>query len=140
MDDQCLTCCSGLFNSPLREWPEYFALIIAAVEVAPIWKNSYYVESHGIPDNGDHLLFALNSDTWSLGNFFPRSEPNRFMVGTIIESQLVQGYNVMPGSLFLDLEHPEQRRRQFNASQFLSVSQKRQYPAKMTSYQPKSVD
>jgi hypothetical protein len=43
-----------LFTSPLREWSEYFVLVIVAVEFAPTWKNTYYVQSRGIPDDGDH--------------------------------------------------------------------------------------
>jgi hypothetical protein len=58
----CALGSTSLFTSPLREWLEYFALIIAAAEFAPTWKNAYYVESSGIPDDDDHLFCALNRD------------------------------------------------------------------------------
>jgi hypothetical protein len=49
------------------------------------------------------------------------------MVGNRRDPGLIQGYNVVPGSLFLYLyfEHPQQRRRQFNTLHlhFLSARQ-----------------
>jgi hypothetical protein len=59
-----------------REWLEYFSLVIAAVEFTLTWKNAYQAESAGTPDDGDHQLCALNSHTWSLGNFFTKWKPN----------------------------------------------------------------
>jgi hypothetical protein len=64
------------------------------------------VEPCGIQDDGDHQFVALNRDACPLGNSFIRSKPNRTVFGTTITTRLIQGYNVMPGSLFLDLKHP----------------------------------
>jgi hypothetical protein len=105
MDDQCFTCLSGLFTSTLRERPEYFTLVIA-VEFAPTWKKAHYVEPRGIPDNGDHNFFALNSDTWPLGN---------------CDSSKVTMSCQAP---FLYLERPQSRRRQFDRLHFASVPSK----------------
>jgi hypothetical protein len=63
MDNQFSIWATGLFTSPLREWLEYLSSVIAAVEFAPIWKNAHQVGSAGIPDNGDHQLFASNIES-----------------------------------------------------------------------------
>jgi hypothetical protein len=58
VDDQCSACSTGLSASLVCEWLEdlALALAIAAVAFAPPWKNSYHVESRGVPDadNDDH--------------------------------------------------------------------------------------
>jgi hypothetical protein len=95
----------GLFTWRLRKWPKYFALVVAAVEFAPTWKNAYYVESRGFQMMVANNLFALNPDARPLSSHFTRWKPNRIVVVTAIKPQLIQGYNAMPGSLFLDLDH-----------------------------------
>jgi hypothetical protein len=107
MDDQSSICCTSLCTSLLREWPDYFVLVMAAVKFAPTWKNAYSVESRGIPDDGDYQYFALNRDTYHLGNCFILYKPNRIVIGTMMKLQLIQSSNAMPGSLFLDLEHSQ---------------------------------
>jgi hypothetical protein len=56
------------------------------------------------------------------------------MIGIMLELGLIQGYNVVPGSLLLNFEHPQQRQRQFNTLRlhFLSTGQQVWYPGKMT--------
>jgi hypothetical protein len=61
MDVQSSACCTSSLTSPLREWPDYFVLVIAAVEFAPAWKNVYYVESRGFQtmvDRQKSILFS----------------------------------------------------------------------------------
>jgi hypothetical protein len=60
IDHQSSICCTSLFTSPFKEWPEHFVLVISAVEFAPICKSPDYLESSDIPDDGDHHFFVLN--------------------------------------------------------------------------------
>jgi hypothetical protein len=73
MDDQCFTC--DLFTSPLRQWSEYVTLVIAAAELEPTWKNSYHVESRGIPDIGEAIDPELYMESCLT---FPRTRQDGF--------------------------------------------------------------
>jgi hypothetical protein len=56
---------------------ESFVLVIAAIEFAPTWKNAYYVESRGIPDDDDHRFSALNRETCPLRTHPISSDPRQ---------------------------------------------------------------
>ena len=93
---------------PFQDALQYLGSIIGRVELGALSQSRDNVEPGGIPGDRHHRFRRVNRVPPSLWNVFARREPYEFMVGREVEPGLVQGYHVMPGSVFLLLEEPGQ--------------------------------
>jgi hypothetical protein len=80
---------------------------MAAVEFASFWKNVNQVELARIPNDCQHELVRLNCVSFSFGHFFTMWKPDQFVIRAQVEPQLVQGQDVMPRAIALDLEYSQ---------------------------------